>query len=151
MPNITHKISTPAAAEDFFAAVSTLKGLRSWWTTDVSGDPEQGGVLAFRFGGGGPDMKVETREADRVVWRCIAGPDEWLNTTFEFRFVAEDKGLTALYFSHAGWQAETPFHFHCSMKWASFLLSLKEYVELGSGRPFPDDIQIEGATTRRAA
>ena len=81
----------------------------------------------------------------------MSGPEEWLGTFFEFRFATEDGGLTALYFTHGDWQEETPFHFHCSMKWARFLLSLKEYVELGKGRPFPDDIQIEAATTRRAA
>jgi len=151
MANITHKIATPASAEAFFKAVSTIDGLKSWWTTDVSGDASEGGVLAFRFGGGGPDFKIETLEDNRVLWRCVAGPEEWLKTSIEFRFEPEDDGLTGLYFTHGEWKEETPFHFHCSMKWASFLLSLKEYVELGTGRPFPDDIQIEAATTQRTA
>lgn len=151
MANITHKIATPASADRFFEAVSSLEGLRAWWTTDVSGDTAKDGILAFRFGGGGPDMKVEILEDNRVVWRCVVGPDEWLNTFIEFRFEAEDNDLTALYFTHGDWKEETPFHFHCSMKWASFLLSLKEYVELGAGRPFPDDIQIEAAMTKSAA
>ncbi len=29
------------------------------------------------------------------------------------------------------------------MKWATFLLSLKDYVETGRGRPFPNDLKIE--------
>ncbi len=151
MANITHKIATPARADAFFKAVSTLEGLKSWWTEDVTGDAEAGGIIAFRFGGNGPDMKVETLEDNRVVWRCVAGPEEWLNTFIEYRFEPEAEGLTALYFTHGGWQDETPFHFHCSMKWASFLLSLKQYVELGSGRPFPHDIQIVDAITQRTA
>ncbi len=151
MANITHKIATPAPVDRFYKAVATLEGLRSWWTTDVTGETAEGGVLAFRFGGGGPDMKIEKKQDDLVLWRVIAGPDEWLGSHIEFRFAAEGEGLTALYFTHGGWAEETPFHFHCSMKWASFLLSLKEYVELGTGRPFPHDIQIETATRERVA
>lgn len=96
-------------------------------------------------------MKVETLEDNRMVWRYLAGGEEWLDTTIEFRFEAEENDLTALYFSHNGWKEETPFHFHCSMKWASFLMSLKEYVELGAGRPFPDDTPIEAALIKSPA
>jgi hypothetical protein len=31
---------------------------------------------------------------------------------------------------------------HCSTKWATFLLSLKDYVEQGEGRPEPRDTKI---------
>jgi hypothetical protein len=149
MPNITHTISTAVDINKSLLAISTLKGLNSWWTTETTGDPSDGGVLEFRFGGGGPDFKVETMTDSEVIWRCVTGPDEWLDTTVEFRFDKNDSGNTALYFTHRGWAAETPFHYHCSMKWASFMLSLKEYLELGEGRPFPNDIQIDGPTVKR--
>jgi hypothetical protein len=29
------------------------------------------------------------------------------------------------------------------MKWATFMLSLRDYLETGKGRPFPNDIQID--------
>jgi hypothetical protein len=29
------------------------------------------------------------------------------------------------------------------MKWATFLLSLRELVETGTGRPSPDDLKID--------
>jgi hypothetical protein len=86
-----------------------------------------------------------------VIWKCVAGPEEWLGTTIEFRFQKNEDGNTGLYFTHRGWAEETPFHYHCSMKWASFLLSLKEYLELGRGRPFPNDIQIDGPTVKGTA
>jgi len=31
------------------------------------------------------------------------------------------------------------------------MLSLKTYFDLGQGRPFPDDIQIDGPTVKQAA
>ena len=32
---------------------------------------------------------------------------------------------------------------HCSMKWAAFLLSLRDWVETGAGQPSPDDLKID--------
>ena len=31
---------------------------------------------------------------------------------------------------------------HCSTKWATFLLSLRDLVETGQGQPSPDDLKI---------
>ena len=151
MPNITHTISTSVAINEALPAITTLDGLNSWWTTETTGDPLEGGILAFRFGGGGPDMSVEKVAESEVIWKCVAGPEEWLGPTIEFRFQKNEDGNTGLYFTHRGWAEETPFHYHCSMKWASFLLSLKEYLELGRGRPFPNDIQIDCPTVKGTA
>jgi len=151
MPNITHTFSTTVKFNEALSAITTLDGLNNWWTTETTGNPVEGGVIAFRFGGGGPDMSVEKVTENEVIWKVVAGPEEWLGTTIEFNFRKNDDGNTAIDFTHRGWAEETPFHYHCSMKWASFLLSLKEYLELGTGRPFPDDIQIDGPTTKRAA
>ncbi len=149
MPNITHTISTAVEIKSAMPAITSLDGLNSWWTNETTGNPVEGGVLEFRFGGGGPDMKVEKVTESEVIWRVISGPEEWLDSTIEFRFEKNESGDTALYFTHRGWAAETPFHYHCSMKWASFMLSLKEYLDLGEGRPFPNDIQIDGPTVKR--
>jgi hypothetical protein len=32
---------------------------------------------------------------------------------------------------------------HCSMKWATFLLSLRELLETGAGKPSPNDLKID--------
>jgi hypothetical protein len=31
---------------------------------------------------------------------------------------------------------------HCSTKWATYLVSLKQLVETGTGAPSPDDLRI---------
>jgi len=152
MANITHAITSTVGTDAMRASLTTLTGLNKWWTSQTTGDPSQGGILAFRFGDhGGPDMAVEKVTEEQVIWRCVSGPQEWIDTTIEFHFNGNDSGGTQLMFTHRGWASETPFHYHCSMKWASFLLSLKEYLELGAGRPFPDDIQIDGPVTGKVA
>ena len=141
MANITHVVGVKADQEKVFEAVTNTQGLAKWWTNDVSGSGEAGGTLQFRFNGEGPDMKVVAANADRVEWECVSGPEEWLGTQIVFDIKKEAKE-TEIYFQHNGWTAETPFHYHCSMKWAVFMLSLKDYLDSGQGKAFPNDIQI---------
>ncbi|HRH62982.1 MAG TPA: SRPBCC domain-containing protein, partial [Bacteroidia bacterium] len=42
-----------------FEAITTISGLRNWWTVETSGEAALGGIIQFRFStNGGPDMKV---------------------------------------------------------------------------------------------
>ena len=53
------------------------------------------------------------------------------------------EGQTYVLFKHSDWKASSDFMGHCSTKWAVFLLSLKQAVETGKGKPFPDDVPID--------
>ena len=145
MANICLTFSTRAPAAKILDALTTIDGLKAWWTQGVSGNPDKGGTLLFRFtGDAGFDMHVAENNEEQVIWECVRGPDDWLGTRIEFT-LSEDKGRNRLSFRHAGWKTESP-HFHgCSMKWATFMLSLRDLVETGEGRPFPNDVQIDAA------
>lgn len=146
MAEINHRIGIKAGAPAVFAALSDQAGLAAWWTTETKAEAKVGAVLEFRFGGGGPDMKVtELTPNQRVAWECVASahPD-WQGTKLVFD-IQEDQQETILRFSHQNWENTTDFLAHCSMKWATFLMSLKEYVETGAGRPFPYDCKIDSA------
>jgi len=140
MSNISLKIGVATSKQQTMKALNTIDGLSKWWTSDTSGETSEGGVILFRFGEGGLDMKVTNDTAEGVVWECVAGPEEWIGT--EVFFTLKDEDETAIYFQHKGWKEETPFHHHCSMKWATFLLSLKQYLDEGTGQPFPNDQKI---------
>jgi hypothetical protein len=143
MANICLSIGTKTAATKLMNAITTIDGLKAWWTDGTSGSPEQDGTIAFRFGGnGGFDMRVTKRNATQVHWECVNGPEDWLGTRIEFDVQQGDK-QNKLFFRHAGWRSENPHFHHCSTKWATFLLSLRDYVESGQGRPFPNDLKIE--------
>ena len=143
MANICLSIGTKAAPAKLMQAITSIEGLRAWWTDGTSGATEPGGTIAFRFGGnGGFDMRVTKSDDAHVHWECISGPDDWLGTRIEFDLQPGDK-QNKLFFRHAGWRNENPHFHHCSTKWATFLLSLRDYVESGQGRPFPNDLKIE--------
>jgi uncharacterized protein YndB with AHSA1/START domain len=146
MDDILHRIGITAAPEEVDTALTTIAGLAGWWTEDTSGDPSAGGVIRFRFAGapapGGFDMRVvETRPGELVLWEVVDGPEEWVGTQVRFDLGRQD-GWTIVRFGHLGWPEPSEFMAHCSTKWATFLLSLKQLVETGTGRPAPDDLRI---------
>lgn len=143
MTDIHHRIGVKSPSTDrVYDALTTIEGLSGWWTTDTTGDCGLGGRLAFRFPPGGFDMEViELVAGERVRWRVVDGPPEWIGTTIDWRLSHND-GYTIVLFTHEGWAEPVEFLHHCSTKWAVYLLSLKALVETGTGSPSPDDVAI---------
>ncbi|MFI6265401.1 SRPBCC domain-containing protein [Micromonospora sp. NPDC051006] len=143
MVDILHRVGVVAPLDDVYRAVATPEGIAGWWTTDTVGRSEVGGRLAFRFGDlGGFDMEVlELDPAGHVRWRVTDGPEEWIGTEIDWRLDQRDE-YTIVQFKHEGWREPVEFMRHCSTKWATFLMSLKELMETGRGRPAPDDVKI---------
>ncbi|WP_183101089.1 SRPBCC family protein [Nocardioides pelophilus] len=143
MHDILHRIGVTASPEAVSAALTTTDGLAGWWTSETTGDPEPGGVVAFRFGdAGGFDMKVlDARPGELVLWEVVDGPEEWIGTQVRFDIKREDD-WTIVLFRHEGWREQVEFMHHCSTKWATYLMSLKSLVETGKGQPAPDEVWI---------
>lgn len=141
--DILHRLGVASDGPDgVYEALTTLDGLAAWWTTDTTGDPGEGGTIAFRFALGGFDMRVDEAVPGKAVrWTVVEGPPEWVGTTVEFDLTFAD-GQTAVLFAHRGWAEQVEFMHHCSTKWASYLLSLKSAVETGAGRPHPHDLRL---------
>ncbi|HUN43196.1 MAG TPA: SRPBCC domain-containing protein [Acetobacteraceae bacterium] len=145
MPDILHMVGIKSSSPDgTYRALTTAEGLAAWWTTEthVKGD----GTIQFRFGGdNGFDMKVLALEPARhVLWQVIGGPEEWVGTRIDWQ-IGHDNNYTMLRFKHEGWREPVDFMYHCSTKWAMFLMSLKSLVETGKGAPWPEDIKIHEA------
>jgi uncharacterized protein YndB with AHSA1/START domain len=139
MPDILHRVGINAKPAQVFAALSTIEGIRQWWIVETTGDARLGGLIDFGFTG----MKVVASRPGKLVrWKCVRGPKEWLGTEVTFQLKWEDK-QTFVLFRHANWKKPVEFMYHCSTKWATFLLSLKNLLERSEGRPYPYDIKIE--------
>jgi uncharacterized protein YndB with AHSA1/START domain len=138
MPDILHRVGVDAKPDKVFAALTTLPGLNAWWVSTTTGNPGKGGTINFGF----CDMNVLASEANKFVhWRCTRGPDEWVNTEVTFQLEWKEE-QTFVLFKHANWKEPVEFMSHCSTKWATFLLSLRDAVERGEGHPVPRDLKI---------
>jgi uncharacterized protein YndB with AHSA1/START domain len=144
MVDILHKVGIKSSTQGaVYKALTTIEGLAGWWTTDTRGSSAVGGVIEFRFGGGGIDMKVlELVPDQRVVWQVAAGPAEWLGTTVSFD-LSQEGDWALIRFKHQGWKEPVDFMHHCTTKWGVFLLSLKALLESGKGTPAPNDIKLD--------
>jgi len=138
MPDILHRVGIDASLNKVFLALTTIDGLCGWWVSTTTGSTAEGGTINFGF----CDMRVICAEPNKLVhWRCTRGPDEWLNTEVILRLEwKEDQ--TFVLFKHANWQEPVEFMHHCSTKWATFLLSLRDSVEKSNGHPVPHDLKI---------
>ncbi|HJV47816.1 MAG TPA: SRPBCC domain-containing protein [Geothrix sp.] len=138
MADILHRVGVDAPVARVFDALTSLEGLRAWWIGDAAGDSAPGRILDFGF------CRMRVLEADPaglVHWSCIAGPEEWVGTDVSFRLTWKE-GQTFILFTHANWKEPVEFMHHCSTKWATFLLSLRDWLEKGEGRPTPRDLKI---------
>ena len=142
MPAIHHQVSIDAEPTPVFEALTTLDGLCGWWTHTTSGGTDLGDSLEFRFGDHVTTMEIETLDDQQhVEWLCTGSHPQWRGTRVAFRLIPRGE-KTTLRFDHRDWQEADDFFALCSTKWATFLLSLKELVETGEGRPFPNDRAI---------
>ena len=138
MPDILHRVGVDASPERTYEALATIDGLRGWWVSQASGNAEAGGTIDFGF----CKMRVlEALPGQKVRWRCIEGPEEWVGTEVTFDLSRKD-GQTFILFKHADWKEPVEFMHHCSTKWATFLLSLRDLLEKSDGHPAPRDVKI---------
>lgn len=149
MTNIIHRVGMKAPIAKVYEAVATAAGVASWWTKDTRGSATIGGMMEMIFFSpegiekGRMEMEVLTLETNKKVqWRCKAGPQEWIGTDITFD-LKEEGDYTVLIFGHRNWKEAVEFTAHCSMKWATFLMSLKELIETGKGKPSPVDTKID--------
>jgi Activator of Hsp90 ATPase homolog 1-like protein len=142
--DILHKVGIQSSSlEDAYRALTTIEGLSGWWTENTQGESKVGGVIRFRFGAGGIDMKVlELHPAQRVLWEVVDGPEEWIGTKVSWE-LRQEGDWTIVLFKHQGWKEPVEFMHHCSTKWGVFLLSLKSLLETGKGAPAPNDIKLD--------
>ena len=141
MSDIYHQVGIRADIKKVYDAITTLQGLTSWWS-ETTGDPQQGSKLYFHFNDTVIEMTIhQLLPGRKVVWQCSEKQGEWKDTIITFDLEQSDEQVF-VNFSHTGWAAQTSLCSHCNTKWAVFLLSLKEYLEKGKGRPFPDDVHV---------
>ncbi len=149
MVDIIHRVGMKASISKVYESLSTVEGIAGWWTKETSGSSKIGGTIGVRFLSadgkeiGSMNMEVIALDRDKKVhWRFMSGPEEWVGTDVIFN-LSQEGNYTIVLFAHKSWREAGEFTSHCSMKWATFMLSLKELAETGTGRPSPNDVKID--------
>ena len=145
MSHYQQSLVVEANHADVYAALTTPRGLRGWWTQDCDVATEAGGTIHFRFGRNHKDMRIERLEPGREVrWLCtgahiaaaqIKRKDEWVGTQLVFRLTPEGEGRTRIDFEHVGLVPDLECYDLCRNGWRYYLGSLQQFVETGRGTP----------------
>ena len=135
MPDIRLLLFINSTPEKIYNAITTQKGIASWWSEHNNAKPQTGTVYRISFGGDYyKEIKVaELVRGERVVWEILDATPEWLNTevTFDISVGYESAELR---FSHTGWKNQTDMFAQCSYHWAIYLGNLKTYLQ--TNKPF---------------
>jgi len=135
MPDIRLLLFINSTPEKIYNAITTQKGIASWWSEHNNAKPQTGTVYRISFGGDYyKEIKVaELVRSERVVWEILDATPEWLNTevTFDISVGYESAELR---FSHTGWKNQTDMFAQCSYHWAIYLGNLKTYLQ--ANKPF---------------
>jgi uncharacterized protein YndB with AHSA1/START domain len=139
MSSILHRLTIDATPTRVQELVATKQGIELWWTGQtVAGDDRIGGQIAVSFGDRtAATFEISELSPQRIVWRCIDGPHDWLDTRITFSFEPRPDGGTTLRFNHEGWQEETDLMYGCSTNWGAYLMSLKSGAESKGFSAFP--------------
>jgi uncharacterized protein YndB with AHSA1/START domain len=139
MHDIMHLIKVHASSERVYQAITTPDGIRQWWTRDAAIEPKVGGTGEFGFNGRRFAAKVTVEElipATRMRWKVANAA--WQGNDIEFN-VKADGNDTTLVFAHRGFPRADDGYASATTRWGFYLLSLKRYLETGTGTPNPDD------------
>lgn len=129
-----------APREKVFDVLSTVDGLKRWWTLDVTGSAGVGGELRFWFSDHAIRMRVVRGDRDVVEWQCIEHEKfpEWAGTTVRFELLDRPGGSTRLSFVHT-LAPSCDCYGQCSNGWDFFMPSIAEAAESGAGTPYGSD------------
>jgi len=132
MPDILHHFPIRASRERVFQAISTPRGLDSWWTKTSAGEPVEGSEYQLGFGPGYDWRAKVTRsvpDSEFELQLTSAVPD-WQDTRVGFALTEKDS-VTDVSFHHLGWP-EGNEHYRISCYcWAMYLRVLRRHLEFG--------------------
>jgi uncharacterized protein YndB with AHSA1/START domain len=138
--DILHAVEIEASPEDVYGAVSSQKGLASFWTSDCDAEATEGAVARFGFPQAPVDQKMRIDALEpgrRVAWTAQGDFPHWESTTLAWEMEPSDNG-TNLLFRHGGWGDGYPEQDWASVNWVwgQVVARLKGYAESGEPQPF---------------
>jgi len=152
MEKITFEIEIAMPVSRVYEMATTLGGLRSWYSRDITGDPKKGGELRFGFGEdmathiGVTDYRLNKMLTWTVLRSTFSKDESEFPTTVRIDFAESPSRGTLVKFSQSEWDGITEYYRMSGYQWEKALASLKLVCETGKGEPLTHAV----ATSRKA-
>jgi uncharacterized protein YndB with AHSA1/START domain len=145
MASYTKSLRIRAPPRKLYEAVSTVQGLKGWWSDNT--DAENGDITVRFSGKNFQTLRLLDHTPDKtVVWEWIAQyfpqegatqTDEWVGTRVSFDIQANPDGSSVLSFTHIGPTPQLTCYVKCVGGWDHYLKCLQAYCETGRSTPYP--------------
>ncbi|MDQ3951377.1 MAG: SRPBCC domain-containing protein [Actinomycetota bacterium] len=139
MATILLRVPVDAEPKVVYDALATSEGVNGWWSNHTEGPAGAGSTMKVAFPDAPMtfDFEVAAEEpGERVVWKCLAGPPEWIGTEVRFDVQTDADGNHSVLFAHDGWATtEESFPF-IAYSWAQILPRLEKLAETGEADPY---------------
>jgi uncharacterized protein YndB with AHSA1/START domain len=145
MPDIMHRITIHTTPERVYEAITTAEGIRNWWTRDAAIDSKSGEAAEFGFYGHVFAIKASVDELAppaHVGWNKVTSTHGGFDGTSIAFDLQPQEHSTVLAFAHRGFKRADDNYAGATTRWGYYLVSLKRYLEAGTGSPNPDDIDF---------
>ncbi len=126
---LMHTVTIKGKPDEIYKAISTGKGLGSFWTRDSQAEPKVGSIA----------IKVaELKPGKLVRWSDAGGFPGWEGTTVTWEIAPAKEGGHEVRFSHAGWPNAVPPSELASVNytWGRVVGRLKKHIETGEAVPY---------------
>ena len=138
MADILHQVTIDAKPQQVYEALTTQKGLSSWWTVDTEAVPELGSTAIFGFYDRSVVFRMRIEElipSVEVRWSCVGDDPEWTGTKLSW-ILSNENNSTKVSFSHTDWRSIDGVYRMCNTTWGQLMQNLKEYVEIRKVNPY---------------
>lgn len=139
MTTILLRMPLDAEPKEIYEKLTTSEGINGWWSNHTEGPDGVGSTMKVSFPEAPITFDFEVTEetpGERVAWRCVAGPPEWIGTDLSFHIETAADGNTSVLFRQDGWATtEESFPF-IAYSWAQILPRLKKLLETGEATPY---------------
>ncbi len=143
MASVRHRVGIRGSPGEIFGSLVEPSGLTGWWATSASGSSVAGSALELTFGELVTlSFEIRDLKADsQVRLACSSELFPWRGSRLEF-FLEEAEDQVFVTLTHSNDDADDESFLYFNTKWPIYLLSLRDFIETGTGRPYPDDIKI---------
>ena len=136
----TKQIHISATPEKVFDTLTAIEEFAAWWAP-ATGSAAQAGELQITFDGFDDPVLMRVRQATRpstVIWDVEATKifPEWVGSAPSFTLSPSSTGGCDLRFEHKGVNPQLECYEMCREGWDQYMLSLRDYIETGTGNPF---------------
>jgi len=134
----TYDMQVDVPLPQILAALTDDTVICGWWTAATRSERHGDDVQLFAGGDASfVDFTVEhTSGTGEVAWAVTACVEpDWVGTKPSFSVRANDDGTYAVGFRHVGLRPALACFDQCRAGWNHFMPSLRQFLEMGRGRP----------------